>query len=179
MQGDEAGKGLPVDRPGEENTSNTGSSQQPGYSIAPASGVQGLTPEALTPEQERTWAMLAHLSILANLITGLLGTAIALVIYLVYKDRSQYVAFQSLQAVVFQLIAWLGGGIIVALAWIFISLLMFVLVGFCLIPLGIVISIIPLAALCYGVLAGVQCNEGQDFRYWLVGDWVMGMHSNS
>ncbi len=122
--------------------------------------------------------MLAHLSILANLVTGLLGIACALVIYLVYKDRSRYVAFQALQAVVFQLVAWLGGGIIVAIAWIIISLLMVVLVGICLIPLGIIISAIPLAALCYGVLAGIQCNEGQDFRYWLVGDWVRSMSTN-
>jgi uncharacterized Tic20 family protein len=174
MQEDEAGKESRSNRPGEENTSISGSSPQSGYNIAPVAGVQ-----PLTPEQERTWAMLAHLSILANLVTGLLGIAIALVIYLVYKDRSRYVAFQSLQAVVFQLIVWLGGGVVVAMAWIVISLLMIVLVGFCLIPLGIVISVIPLAALCYGVLAGIQCNEGQDFRYWLVGDWVKGMQSNS
>ena len=59
--------------------------------------------EAVTTE-ERTWALLAHLSIFLNLFTGLLGTAAALVIYLVYKDKSRYVTYQALQAIIFQLV---------------------------------------------------------------------------
>ena len=64
--------------------------------------------EMMSPSDERTWAMLAHLSILANLITGALGPVIALIIYLVYKDQSRYVADQALQAFLFQLIWWVG-----------------------------------------------------------------------
>ena len=30
------------------------------------------------------------------------------------------------------------------------------------------------AALVYGVVGAIQCSQGQDFRYWLVGDWVRG-----
>ena len=55
------------------------------------------TPARLSPSEERMWAMLAHLSVLINLVTGAFGPIVALIIYLVYKDRSRYVAYQSLQ----------------------------------------------------------------------------------
>jgi len=53
--------------------------------------------------EERTWAMLAHLSALLGYIV-VLGQYIApLVIYLVYRERSRFVAFHALQALYFQL----------------------------------------------------------------------------
>ena len=30
-------------------------------------------------------------------------------------------------------------------------------------------------SLVYGVVGGIQASQGQDFRYWLVGDWVRGI----
>ena len=55
--------------------------------------------------------MLAHLSVLLNLVTGFLGIVAALVIYLILKDRSRYVGSQAMQAFVFQLVFWAGGGV--------------------------------------------------------------------
>ncbi len=127
---------------------------------------------ALSPQDERMWAMLAHLSILLNLISGFLGVVAALIIYLVYKDRSRYVAYQAMQAFLFQLVAWVGGGLITGLAWTFVGILSAVVVGICLIPLAVLISFIPLGAIIYAIIAGVKCNEGEDFRYWLIGDWT-------
>ena len=129
-------------------------------------------PEPLSPSDERTWAMLAHLSTLVNLVTGFLGPVIALVIYLAFKDRSRYVAYQSMQSFVFQLIFWIGAGVVAILAWTVSGLLAVILVGCLLMPLALLISLIPIAALVYGVVAAVQCNQGEDFKYWLVGDWV-------
>jgi len=129
-------------------------------------------PTPLTPSEERSWAMLAHLSILLNLVTGLLGLVGALVIYLVYQNRSRYVAYHALQSLIFQLIVWLGGGILTGVAWAITGVLSAVLVGLLCIPFALAISIIPLAGVVYGVIGGIQCNQGQDFRYWLVGDWV-------
>lgn len=128
----------------------------------------------LSPSDERTWAMLAHLSILANLITGGLGIIAALLIHLVYKDRSRYVAYQSLQAFLFQLIFWLGGWALVGLFWLISGLLSAVLVGCLLMPIAAALALIPLAALVYGVIAGIQCSQGEDFRYWLVWEWAQG-----
>jgi uncharacterized Tic20 family protein len=126
----------------------------------------------LSPSDERTWAMLAHLSVLLNLVTGFLGIIATLVIYLVYKNRSRYVAYQSMQAFVFQLILWFGGGILAGLSWIVTGISSVVLIGLLCIPLACVISLLPLAAMVYGVIGAIRCNNGQDFKYWLIGDWV-------
>jgi hypothetical protein len=129
---------------------------------------------ALSASEERTWAMLAHLSILLNLITGFLGIVVALVIHLVYKNRSKYVAYQAMQAFLFQLIWWFGGALLIGLFWAITAILSIAIVGILLVPLACVISLIPLAALVYGIIGAVQCNSGQDFKYWLIGDWVRG-----
>lgn len=142
---------------------------------SPQSNDQGnmpYPPAPLSPSEERTWAMVAHLSVLINLVTGLLGPVTALVIYLVFKDRSRYVAYQSLQSFLLQLIVWVGGGILTATTWTVVGILSALIVGICLIPFAILISAIPLVAIIYGIIAAIQCNQGQDFRYWLIGDWV-------
>jgi uncharacterized Tic20 family protein len=117
--------------------------------------------------------MIAHLSILVNLVTGFLGPVAALVVYLVYKDRSRYVAYQSMQAFVFQLIAWVGAGALAGAVWAVSGMLTAVFfVGLLCMPVACIIGLIPIGALIYGIFAGVQTAQGQDFKYWLVGDWV-------
>ena len=128
----------------------------------------------LSPQDERTWSMLAHLSILVNLFSGFLGPIAALVIYLVFRDRSRYVAYQSLQSFIFQLVWWVGGGALVAAAWAVTGVLSAILIGLLCIPFAMLISLVPLAALVYGIVGGIQTSQGQDFRYWLIGDWVRG-----
>ncbi|MDP1547451.1 MAG: DUF4870 domain-containing protein [Anaerolineales bacterium] len=129
-------------------------------------------PAPLTPEEERQWAMIAHLGVLVNLISGFLGPVVPLAIYMIYKDRSRYVAYQSLQGLIFQLIWWVGGGILTGVAWAITGTLSAVLIGLLCIPFACVISAMPLAALGYGVYGGIQASQGQDFKYWLIGDWV-------
>lgn len=139
----------------------------------PSSSADPLPP--LSPSDERTWSMLAHLSVLANLVTGFFGPLAALVIYLVYKDRSRYVAYHAMQSFVFQLIWWIGAGTLAGIAWaISGALVALVGLGCLLMPIALLITLIPLAALVYGVIGAVQCSQGVDFRYWLVGDWVRG-----
>ena len=129
-------------------------------------------PMPLTPEEERQWAMIAHLGVLANLVSGFLGPVVPLGIYMVYKDRSRYVAYQSLQALIFQLIWWVGGGIIAGTAWAITGMLSTILIGLLCIPIACIFSAMPLVALGYGIYGGIQTSQGQDFKYWLVGDWM-------
>jgi len=136
---------------------------------SPASPFQ---PQPLSNADERTWAMLAHLSILLNLVTGVLGTVAALAIYLVYKDRSRYVAYQSLQSLLFQAIGWVGGGAIVGGAWTISALLAPIGIGCLFMPFALLLTLALLLMPVYGIIGAIQCNAGQDFRYWLVGDWV-------
>ena len=42
-------------------------------------------PEPLSPSDERTWAIIAHLSVFVNLVSGFFGPVVPLIIYLVYK----------------------------------------------------------------------------------------------
>jgi len=132
----------------------------------------------MAPGDERTWGMLAHLSTLLNLVTGFGGPIAALIIYIIYKDRSRFVAYHALQAMVFQLIWWFGGGVLIGLMWAIVGVLSAVLVGIVLIPVAACITpllaIMPVGAVIYGFVGAVQVNQGQDFKYWLTGDWVRG-----
>lgn len=139
----------------------------------PMSSMPGATNQPpLSQSDERQYAMFAHLGVLVNLVTGFLGPVVPLVIYMIYKDRSRYVAYQSLQALIFQLVWWVGGGILSTAAWFVTSFLSAFLIGIICIPFACIISAMPLVALGYGVYGGVQASQGQDFKYWLVGDWV-------
>lgn len=126
----------------------------------------------LSSSEENTLAMLAHLSILLNLVTGFLGLVPVVVIYFAYKDRSRYVAYQSLQAIIFQLVFFFGAGILAAVVAILSAILTLVCVGLCGIPLAILLALIPIGALVYGIVGAVESYHGRDFQYWLVGQWV-------
>lgn len=118
--------------------------------------------------------MLAHLSNLLNPVTGFLGMLVPLGMYVVYKDRSRYVAYQALQSFVFQLIWWFGAGAIALMLWTLASVLSIVLIGCLLLPFAALVTLLPMASLIYSIYAGVEASQGRDFRYWLIGDWVRG-----
>jgi len=128
--------------------------------------------QLLSQADERLWAMLAHLSVLLNLVTGFLGVFAPLVIYFIFKDRSRFVAYQAMQSFIFQLVFWGGAGILVGVMWAIVGVLSAILVGIICIPFAIIFSFLPLGALIYGVIGALQTYQGQDFRYWLVADWV-------
>jgi len=134
--------------------------------------------QPLSATEERTWSVLAHLSVLLNLVTGFAGPIAALVIYLVYKDRSRKVAYHALQALIFQLIWWYGGGLLIGAMWATVGLLSAILIGIILIPIAIIMTLVlaalPVGAVIYGIIGAFQVNQDADFKYWLVGDWVRG-----
>jgi len=124
-------------------------------------GIEG--DRAMSAQNERTWSVLAHLSMFLNLLTGFLGPVAALIIYLVYKERSSRVAFDALQSMWYQ-IAWL---VVLAVGWIVTTFLMVVLVGFLLIPVMIVVSVLPFAHAAY---AAYKVSQGDDYRYPIAAD---------
>jgi len=131
------------------------------------------SPTQPIPESEaRTWAMLAHLSVVLNLFSGFLGGIAAIVIYFIYKDRSRFVAYHAMQSFIFQAITWIGSGVIGGFFIMIGSIFgIFILPLLCLIPGILIFMLVPLSVI-YGIIGGVQVNNGEDFRYWLVGDWV-------
>lgn len=131
------------------------------------SGPGGPTTTMMGSRDEETWSALAHLSVFLNLFTGFLGPVGALVIWLMYKDRSPRVAFHALQSLWYQ-VAWM---VILAVGWTITTFLMVVLVGFLLIPVMIVASLIPFVHMAY---AAYKVNQGVDYRYPWIGDLVDG-----
>ena len=129
-------------------------------------------PAPLSPNDERTWAMLAHLSVLLNLVTGFWGIITPVIIYFAYKDRSRLVAYHAMQSFIFQAITWVGAGL---LAGLFIgfgsAFAILILPLLCLIPGILFLFLIPVSII-YGIIGGAKVNNGEDFRYWQVGDWV-------
>ena len=122
-----------------------------------------LPPQQLGPGDERTWGLLAHLSVLLNLITGFAGPIAALVIYLVYKDRSRFVAYHALQSAIFQLIWWFGGGVLIGVMWAIVGTLSAIVIGVVLIPIAVILTLVfallPLGALIYGIVGAVQVSQ--------------------
>ena len=123
--------------------------------------------DVLEPTQdEKTWAALAHASILLALVSGgPLGPIAAFIIWLVKKDESAYVADQAIQSLVYQVAV----SILNWIMWLGIAVLSAVVVGICCIPFGILIS---LACLVYGVYGAYECSLGRDFRYFVIGDII-------
>jgi len=87
-----------------------------------------------------------------------LDTFPGLIIWLVYKDRSQKVAFHALQSMWYQ-IGWL---IILAVGWTVTTFLLVVLVGFVLIPVMAIVSVVSFVHAGY---AAYRVSQGEEYRY--------------
>ena len=127
----------------------------------------GMTTTAMSPRDERTWSVLAHLSVFVNLLTGFLGPVVALIIWFVYRDSSEKVSFHALQSALYQL-AW---AVILAIGWTITALLTVIIIGLLLIPVMIVLSVVPFVHMAY---AAYKVNQGVDYRYPLVADLIGG-----
>ena len=108
-------------------------------------------------------AALCHFSILLGIVIGPMVIFVPLVMWLIEKDTSKFIAFHAKQCFFYQLsvLVILTGMSITA------GILMFILVGFFLIP---VIVFTGMAALVYGVIGGVLVLQGKDFKYFYIGD---------
>ena len=111
---------------------------------------QPLPPQPLPADQERLWAMLAHLlSFVAASIA--LGFIAPLVVLLVFGPRSAYVRAHAVESLNFNL-----------------SWLIYAIAGVVLIFLGIGILILLALGIAYVflvIIASIRANNGQLFRY--------------
>jgi uncharacterized Tic20 family protein len=104
----------------------------------------------LSPADERTWGMLAHLSALLAAFVALafLGP---LLVMLIQGPKSDFVRRQSVEALNFQITTYIAG--------IISAILVIVLIGFILLP------IVGIAWLVLTIMAGLAANRGEDYRY--------------
>jgi uncharacterized Tic20 family protein len=145
-----------------------------------------MSDELTVPQDERMLAALAHGGILLGLPTnGIGGIAAALVIWLTQRDRSRYVAFQALQALVYQVVVLLITMVLFG-CWGLLWLLMVIPSAAIATPpgggpppgvwAGLVLLACPLILLAvlmlYGLWGAIRSMGGYDFRYLLIGDWL-------
>lgn len=142
--------------------------------------------------EERRWAALAHASVLLTLLAAI-GSAgilalvtlfIPLGIYFHWRTRSDYVAFQALQAFTLQALGTVGwlllllGGTIVGV--LLIAALAITLIG---IPLLIVVIpalilfilatlAVPFGMIVYSLIAAFQTWNGVDYRLPRIARWI-------
>ena len=104
----------------------------------------------LSPDQERLWAMLAHLlSFVAAYL--FLGFVAPLIVLLVFGPRSAFVRANAVESLNFNL-SWLLYGIIAVI-------LAFVLIGF------LILAVLGIAYLVLVIVASFKANNGEVYRY--------------
>jgi uncharacterized Tic20 family protein len=148
---------------------------------------QKMSDQVPVSQDERVLAGLAHGSIVLGVFTSGIGGIVAtLIIWLIQKEKSAYVAAQALQALVYQVMVFL----VTMLAWCCWGVLWMLLF---LPPLlsnpnayqttpppglwvGLILMVIPIGVwgltILYGLWGAVRCLGGHDFRYALVGNWL-------
>jgi uncharacterized Tic20 family protein len=147
-----------------------------------------MSEQAAGPKQdEKVLAGLAHGSILLGLFTnGVGGVVAALVIWLLQKQKSAYVAAQALQALVYQTVVFL----VTMAAWCCWGVLWMAMI---LPPVianpaayettpppglwsGLILMVVPLGiwglTILYGLWGAARCLGGHDFRYAVLGKWL-------
>ncbi len=108
-------------------------------------------PAGIPTNEERTMAMLAHLLALAGYLIPFGHIIGPLIIWLIKKDTSQFVNDQGKESLNFQ--------ITITILLIICVMLMFVIIGFFLLPL------VALYSLVFVIVGGVKANGGERFRY--------------
>ena len=147
-----------------------------------------MTQEITVPTQdERLTAALAHASVVLGIFTsGFGGIITALVIWLVQKDKSRYIAFQALQSVVYQTAAT----ILMLLSWCcwFVVYMALIFVPLAANPgaydvnppaglwVGLFLMVVPFAVwgifVLYGLWGAARTLSGHEFKYVIVGRWL-------
>jgi uncharacterized Tic20 family protein len=127
-------------------------------------------------QNDRTMAGLAHLAV----IVPFWGLIASIVIWATQKDKSTFVVFHAIQAVVYQVTLILGMGCyMISFFSMFTSMssasseLNTVPAGFFL-PFIVMggIFFVYLVFIIYGVVAAVMIFTGKNFRYVLLGGWI-------
>lgn len=146
-------------------------------------------------EEEKLWSAVAHGSVWLTVIGGFftagtlipLSIFVPLVIYFIFRKRSDFVAFHALQSFALQAACTVGalalltvGGLVWSVGMVVALLAMLVLVGFILVPLwglvGLVgmlaIALMPVGMALLGTIAAIETYNGRDYRFPRISNWI-------
>lgn len=123
--------------------------QYPG--AMPAGGpVPGQLP--VRPDEEKLWGTLTHVGMI---VTGFIGP---LIVYMIYKDRSQWIRANAAQSLNFSILISIVYVVSIVLMTVGIGVLTYLAAGVC--------------AIVFGVLAAMAANRGEFYKYPLNVTWV-------
>jgi uncharacterized protein len=118
--------------------------------------MEGAAQAPLTPSEERTWALAAHLGVFLAAWFAM-GFLCPLVIWLLYRDRSEFVRRHALESLNFQISLLIYGAVAVLIALVTLG-----------IGLAVVIPVVvvgAVAAVVLIVLATIAASQGRTYRY--------------
>ena len=132
--------------------------------------------------ENRLLAAIAHGSVVAQGI----GILVGVIVYITQREKSRYVAYQGLQAAVYQLInliivigMWVVWGVLYGLSMI--PLMMQIETNPDAAPpaifwISMMLMVIPFIYMVlvglYGLWGAVRTWQGKDFKYLIVGNWL-------
>lgn len=134
-------------------------------------------------QDERIMAAISHVTAMMPMM----GLFAPIIIWVTQKDKSDFVAFQSLQALVYQLfmiLVWIIGIILYFVSFIIIvpisnsftiytSPIGHLLIAIPFLVLGLVF-LVEFILMVYGVEAAVRVLQGKNFRYAILGERLEG-----
>ncbi|HET7399989.1 MAG TPA: DUF4870 domain-containing protein [Intrasporangium sp.] len=112
---------------------------------------------ALSSDDERTWAMLAHGSALVAAIVsaGWLSFVGPLLVWALYKDRSAFVRRSAAGAFNFNIVLW----VLSIVGWVF----FITLIG---IPIALILWVIVfVASILFHLVGAMRAYRGEEYRY--------------
>lgn len=136
--------------------------QPPTPAEAPPAAPAPTPTRALAPSDEKTWAVLTHLSPLLGFVTGVLFLA-PVVAYLALRDKGPFIRHHTAEALnslisygIYTIVATAAAALVTVLTW----------------GLGfgtlVVAGIAPVVAAVLWVVAAVEAGNGRWYRYPLV-----------
>ena len=117
------------------------------FGSVPPQGEPSIPIDGKLTDEERTWGMLAHLSAIIAHAIGLPFVG-PLIVWLIYKDKSAFVADQAKEALNFQIAVMIA-----------VAVLLITCIGS---PLIVVVAI---AALIFEIMGAMEANKGIVYRY--------------
>ncbi|MBN8656605.1 MAG: DUF4870 domain-containing protein [Anaerolineae bacterium] len=118
-------------------------------------------------QSERLLSAFSHVSILIPRI-GLLVPLIIWIIQAKQKSKSHFLTFQSLQALIYQMLIMLIG-FIDYWSIFFIPTTVFVAYIDRIVTIGLIVNFILIT---YGIIGAILTFQGKSFRYWIIGKQV-------
>jgi uncharacterized Tic20 family protein len=101
--------------------------------------------------EDKTWGMACHLAALAGLVIPFGNIIGPLVVWLMKKNESAFIDDQGKESLNFQISA--------SIYMLVAALSMFVLIGFILLP------VVALATLIMTIVGAIRANNGEQYRY--------------